>query len=463
MEEIEKGGVAANLEEDYKDTEFSVNINDTILCLPAPAEKNIVEATTEQPVSNTICDNERQEPQGFPTWAMPNDTQELIEAASNVYGLPPQMFALPILTAMGVAIGNKAAFKWKDYTNYPQIWGAVIGESGTNKTLPGNLAYKPIRELEQENYEVYNREKAAHTNAGNNITPKPILRHLTTQDSTFEGLTAEMKNNGGMMCFNPDELDSFFQSIAGRYKTSSDVGHYLSMYSNQQISIHRASKDKEPILIKTPILSIYGTIQPEVFKRSIDRLNLTDSGFLQRFIFVYPENIVEPPESDLVIPEAIISGYSAFIKSLFQGNCRKVYEIDVAAKPEFVTYLNKFIDKRNESTGNSFLRSTLAKLEISFHRLCLIIEHTNNKGTTDTISLYSVRCAWSLIRFFLKESGKIDKLIRSNKGEIKMGGGGISKPDMCRYLKKEYPNKKDIEIAEFLGMSKQNFYEHCKK
>jgi hypothetical protein len=44
----------------------------------------------------------------------------------------------------------------------------------------------------------------------------------------------------------------------------------------------------------------------------------------------------------------------------------------------------------------------LAKLEISFHRLCLIIEYANNKGETNTISLETVHCAKALILFFVK-------------------------------------------------------------
>lgn len=413
------------------------------------------QTSAEQSFADKIRAEEKHlKPQMFPTWAMPKDIQILIEIASKVYGLPPEMFAIPILTAIAVAIGNKAEFKWKNYTNYPQIWGAIVGESGINKTSPSTIAFKPIREREKETYETYKQEKALYKSE-NESTQKPVLKHLTTQDATLEGLTSTMRYNSDTMCYNPDELDSFFQSIAGRYKVSSDAGHYVSMFNNQQISIHRAAKDKEPILLETPILSVCGTIQPEILKKNVTKLNMVDSGFLQRFLFVYPENIIEQPENNLVIPEEVIAEYSNFIDSLLLQDGKKIYELDASANSEFIAYLNEFKKKRNAAAGNPFLRSMLAKLEISFHRLCVIIEHANNRGKTNAISLDSVNCAQALTLFFLKEGEKIVQLVTSNKN-------GISKGDVCKFLKNEYPNKKQTEIAEFLGITKQNFYEYCK-
>ena len=385
--------------------------------------------------------------QTFPIWAMPKDTQKLITEASIVHGLPSEMFAIPMLSAVAVAIGNKAELRYKNYINYPQIWGAIVGDSGTNKTLAGTIAFKPIREHDKKTYETY--IECAKNNE------KTVLKNLTTQDATLEGLTVTMKNNNNTMCYNPDELDSFFQTIVGRYKSASDAGQYLSMFSNQQISVHRAGKDKEPILLEAPILSICGTIQPEILKKNIAKYNLVDSGFLQRFLFVYPENIVEQPENDLVIPENVIDEYCEFIKSLLQSNDKKIYEIDVSAKSEFIVCLNKFKEKRNAAIENPFSRSMLAKLEISFHRFCVIIEHANNKGTTSTVSCETGRCAWALIMFFWEESKKISTLIVSNEKQISMG-------DVCKFIEKKYPDKKKTEIAKFFGMTKQSFNHYVK-
>jgi hypothetical protein len=363
------------------------------------------------------------------------------------------MFAIPILAAIATASVKKAMIKRKNYINFPQIWGTIVNESGTNKTLPGTISFAPIRERDKETFKTYEKEKEMY-NSEDKEAKRPTLTHLTTQDSTFEGLSKSMVSNNGKMCYNSDELDIFLQSIAGRYKASSDVGHYLSMFDNQQVSIHRAGKDKEPILIESPILSIYGTIQPEVLKKSVTEMNLIDNGFLQRFLFVYPERIIEQHENGLSIPEDVINGYSDFINSLMFPHAEITYTIGDSANPKFIECINEFVDMKNAVAGKPFLRSMYSKLDITFHRLCLIVEYTNSKGSTNNISLDSVNCAWALISFFKKEGEKIAKLITSNKPINK---NEISKGELCRHLKKEYPNKKPKEIADFLEMKRQNF------
>ena len=419
-------------------------------------DTNLSQTSTEQSITNRIREEEKHVKRQFQIWAMPYETQELIETASEVYGLPQAMFVIPILTAIAIAIGNKAAFKWKNYINYPQIWGAIVGKSGTNKTLPGTIAFAPIRKREKESYEAYENEKAICKDNGD--VKKPVLKHFTTQDATLEGLNSTMRNNNNTMCYNPDELDSFLQSIS-RYKSSSDAGQYLSMYSNQPVSIHRAGK--EPVFIETPILSIYGTIQPEILKKNVAKFNLVDCGFLQRFLFVYPESIIEQPENELSIPEDVITGYFDFINSLLEDNGKMIYELDVTAKSKFIECIDIFKRSRNKAAENEFLRSMYAKLEISFHRLCIIIEYANNKGKTNTISSETISCAFALIAFFVQEGKKITELITSNKIEIFIRETSMS--DVCRFLVKEYPDKEKVEIAKFLGMTKQNFNWHCNK
>lgn len=81
-----------------------------------------VRAKTAESISDKILGEERHvKPQNFPIWAMPKDTQKLIEEASSIYGLPSEIFAIHVLTAIAIAIGTKIVFKRKNCENYPQI------------------------------------------------------------------------------------------------------------------------------------------------------------------------------------------------------------------------------------------------------------------------------------------------------------------------------------------------------
>ena len=74
-----------------------------------------------------------------------------------------------------------------------------------------------------------------------------------------------------------------------RYNKGSEEQFWLSVWSGKAIRINR--KTTEPTYITKPFISVIGTIQPGVLNDLAD--NRTENGFLDRLLFVAPENLTK--------------------------------------------------------------------------------------------------------------------------------------------------------------------------
>ncbi len=72
-----------------------------------------------------------------------------------------------------------------------------------------------------------------------------------------------------------------------RYNKGSEEQFWLSVWSGKAIRINR--KTTEPTFIAKPFISVIGTIQPAVLNELADKR--TENGFLDRLLFVAPENL----------------------------------------------------------------------------------------------------------------------------------------------------------------------------
>jgi hypothetical protein len=83
----------------------------------------------------------------FPVAVLPEPIRGFVACGARSIGCDPSYLALPLLVALGAAIGNTRRLLLKQgWSAPPIIWAAIVGESGTSKTPAFKLVMRPVRE-----------------------------------------------------------------------------------------------------------------------------------------------------------------------------------------------------------------------------------------------------------------------------------------------------------------------------
>ena len=220
--------------------------------------------------------------------------QEYIHTVSESYGCPQEYVVVNSFFTAGLAAGKKAQLVTNPYTNYPCDFFCMVGKPSRNKTGPLKEVTRPLREQDKANFAKYSEEKAAYDQCKcedkNYSGEQPVFHQRVVNDSTPESRNALLAQ-GYMIGVIADELKLFIDSF-GRYSkggngVGAELSQLLSIWSNVSFAINR--KSEETKLIDDPAMCINGGIQPELLGKTFGTDALMDSGFTQRFLFVYPE------------------------------------------------------------------------------------------------------------------------------------------------------------------------------
>lgn len=403
----------------------------------------------------------------FPTLGLPKILRDMTEHGAYVYGVPLEFMAAYLLSATAAALRKRIVLKDK-YSNFPQLWLMVVANSGIGKSEPMRVAFDPLYKRDKLANEVYQQEmlqwqadcaevqQSKKKSEKVEMPPKPIYKQMLISDTTPEALYQAIKvNNGVTLC--RDELSGWFSDF-GRYAKSGEVGHYLSIFNNSQMQINR--KSEEPNFIATPYLSIVGGIQPKILTDSINTKGMYDNGFPQRFIYVYPDNVLKKEYIDAQMPPDILCEYETFINILCDCD-----EMEVAmngeAKAIFRDFANEMTAKVN-ATDADYLKAMYSKMEIHLSRLALTIYNAKLiTGETDeaTINAEIMTYCTELCRYFVATGEKVYRLIATPN----LPQREISNGELLRQLGKRYDVKSQTKLAEALGVSQQAISKELKK
>lgn len=220
--------------------------------------------------------------------------QDYIRTVAESYGCPQDFVVAICLTTTGIAAGKKVLLTTNPYTNYPCDFICMVGKPGRNKTGPLKEVTCPLREHDKANFAKYSKAKAVYDQSKredrNFSGEQPIFHQRVAGDSSPESRNALLAQ-GDMLIIVADELKSFIDSF-GRYSkggngSGAEVSQLLSTWSNVSFTINRKSEDTK--LVDDPAMSIIGGIQPGPLGKTFGTDALMDSGFTQRFLFVYPD------------------------------------------------------------------------------------------------------------------------------------------------------------------------------
>lgn len=410
----------------------------------------------------------------FPVEVLPPQLRGFVEEGSRAMACPPDFIGLPLLVALGTAIGMSRVLELKPgWTERACIFGAIVGDPGSKKSPALSLVSKFIwkrQELLQKEYVREKREYEAELKEyeheldqfRRNLRegkaspqdrpekpPEPVLKQVVVSDTTIEALAEVLKNNPrGIVCIN-DELASWVLSM-NQYKAGKgdDRQHWLKIWTGTTTIINRKNL-KEPIIIKNPFVSVIGCVPPEILEDLEDRRGRKD-GFIDRILFAYPDRLRDEWTDYEMSPTILRQVEDVFNKLWNIGVATEDGSLDAvklsftpAAKKRWVDWYNGHCREEQDDQLPGYLRNPWAKLCGYCARLALIMQMARwacGEAGCSEVDDVSVSAAIALVEYFKSHARRVYASLRRNSDKrvdgalawLRRHGGQASPRDIQR-------------------------------
>lgn len=427
----------------------------------------MTQPTAKPPVSSA-------EPyQDFPADALPGAIRDFVVAGARAIGCDSSFIALPLLTALGAAIGNSRRLRVKrGWLVPPILWTAIVGESGTSKTPAFRLALKAIRERQrramarhpdslvayQEDLAYYEKAMAEWKRSKSKEPPpgkpeEPQPERCVVSDTTVEALAPLLLANDRGLLMARDELAGWIGSF-DRYASGgkgADASHWLSMHGGESITVDRKTGTPRTIYVPRAAVSVTGGIQPGILSRVLGAEH-RESGLAARLLLACPPRKPKRWTENDINPE--IQERVADIVDRIFGLCPGVDEngephpvaigMTREAKASWVEYYNAHAEEQAELYGD--LAAAWSKLEEAAARLALVIHlarWADGEADPETVDAWSMSAGITLARWFagqakrtyaLMSEGEEEKSLRQLLDWINERGGSVTARDVSRGL-----------------------------
>lgn len=414
----------------------------------------------------------------FPFEVFPEEIQNIILETNKCLQYPIDFIATSILFAASVAIGNshKVELK-KGWQESAVLYIVIVSPAGTNKSHPLTFALQPLILYDKATYQKFLLElkefeklqRLTKKNKEASDVPessKPFWKKFLVTDFTPEALTDVHKHNLRGIGVYVDELAGWIKNF-NRYNNGSEMEFWLSAWSGKPINIDR--KSGNPIFINNPSISVCGTIQNDVLPE-FAKGGKTQNGFIDRILFVIPEDIRKEYWSNLELPDWVSVKWNDVITKLIT----KPELSDEANNPipnilRFTNEAHKLVfewQRKNTDEMNSLInessRGIFSKLEIYIIRLSLILEMINHACTGAQVvyvSEESVRGAIKLIEYFKNSALRAQTFISKVNPYYNLSENFQK---LHQLLPEEFNTSDGIKAAEKLSIKQRTFNEFLK-
>ena len=339
------------------------------------------------------------------------------EYVTDLYSCPQEYVVASMVLTVGVAMGKRARITDGQYTNYPNLFVALVGRSGINKSTPLTKCTQPLWKINSELLDAHKedlhrvRAENKHIKAENKKRPagdkidfieepKPIT--IIGMDSTPEERNKilgaiDQSPHSFLICW--DELPSLFKQF-GRYNANSEMEDLMTLFDNRHYIVSR--KGDGIISIDNPVLSITGTIQPGAIKLTFAKEGMLINGFNPRWLFVYPDNTTIPmKEKKRTNPDAE-NWWSSFILGRINKMQERLAPLQMTddALDLYINWCNQMRSVSNTLDENDvrqqYQAAVFSKMEIQCARWALSSHFLSDNIDSDVIGIqemdYSIRC-----------------------------------------------------------------------
>ena len=376
--------------------------------------------------------------QPFPIDLLPNTCAEFVTAGAKTLSCDPAFIAVPLLAALGGAIGYRRAIQLRsDYVQPATIWAGVVAPSGTVKSPAWRLACRPLQHIqdlayaeyrdlkdqfdeEQEELATWKRQRNRKDGDRPEVGDRPICVRHVVDDITIEKLGRVLEENPAGVIACRDELAGWLMSM-DQYKggQGADENRWIEIWNGGWLTYDRVSTE-EPVRLRHPSVSLIGSIQPGVFDRIISGARL-ENGLAQRVLWARP-----PLSSQTWVRKDISTRVMHRMERLFSRLVGlEMGQDPVGLNPVIIPVSEAGIDvwqpwyedfDRRAHDQDELIRSAWTKLHVYCSRFALIIHLVNRPGGEE-IDAETITTAIQLAEWFAAEIRRVYTMSRSKQDD----------------------------------------------
>lgn len=390
----------------------------------------------------------------LPIDGLSQGTQEIIRGYADGYQCNRDFITATVFITVSATIGKKVCVYDGRYKNYLPFFTCLVAPSGSNKTTPMREVLRPLINRNSLNYDSFQKEMkkyASSVKEGNEDEPKPVFRQLIISDSTPESRIKALSENPNVLLVS-DEIATMLYNV-NRYNKSGEIPQLISIWSVDDIVNNR--KTESPVLIKEPYLSIIGGTQPDILANIFGSDYFMNSGFNQRWLFVYPDSVPPAMYSENRVPKEIFEAWNRYINELldfdFENSGFNALYIKDEAKRLYIEYYNRLQSKK--AVAGEYMAAVYAKLQIIIERWAGVTHILGDKW--DSIDIlpeemeYSIRC----MDYFERCAEKVYMKLTENKKQAETKQ--LTKEQLIAMCYNSCNPKSKQSFADAIGVSRQ--------
>lgn len=307
---------------------------------------------------------------------LPLEYSNLIERSFLYKRIPKEYLLSSILFTISASTGLTFYIDALGYKNYANLYFTIIGSRGDVKSEALNVATKPLKILDDIDYEKYKNElDATQYDEGNTLKRKQIL----VQNATIEAAHKIHSDNPNSIGISIDEVYSLIEKM-GNSSSRDGVAwrtFLLEGYTNGYVDISR--KTTESFRINKTYPTFLGGLQHQFVPKLFANGNL-ESGFVDRLLFT-PKLTRNSKLSRGETSFQIIEDYNISISNILSYKRQseqpdesvKQFKIELSCEAEDIlfNYVQSLIVKQDDAP--TIVKEYMAKMQISIHKLCLLV------------------------------------------------------------------------------------------
>ncbi|MDO6852397.1 DUF3987 domain-containing protein [Cellulophaga lytica] len=382
---------------------------------------------------------------------LPLEISQIIEESFIHKRIPKEYLFSSILFAYCNASGLAFNIKHRGYTNYSNLYFAIIGSRGDIKSPAMSLATAPLNTYDNDKYDNYMMEKKA-LESNSMPAEQNNRKQLLIQNATIEAAMYTHCKNPYSIGIYIDELSFLIEKMANKNSNEGKDWRTFLLQGNTNHHIDIARKTTESYRLKKSCPSLLGSIQTEFINKLFADGNL-ESGFIDRIL--YTTKLTNNNKlSRYKVSDKVITTYNESLNNLLTYRCAIEDEntsleifLNKEADELIYNYLQKLIDE--QLTLPQQQKEYYAKMQINIYKLVLIahlIKNSKNNSFQSKITKESVELAISINEFYFLNF----KTILAHKStEIK------EKYFLQELIKRAKKNKAtQTDITKIFGLSK---------
>ena len=409
----------------------------------------------------------------FPLGALPMKIQRIVREANDCYGYPVDYLAGAMLVAVGLGIGNTHFARLKGKWDESAIlFMALVGRPGACKSHPLNFAIRPFTELDGaatrayiKACEEYERQRELPMKERSEPHPiAPVCKRFLISDATPEAMLLIHSQNLRGICMWNDELAGWFKNF-NRYNKGSDEEYWLKLF-NANPSFSDRKGVKNSVYISRPFISVVGTIQNGILNE-LAQGSRSSNGFIDRLLFVMPNNQDKQPWSDKEPTFDIEAAWAEIIERLVaipyetdsdSNIIANILPFAQNAKARLYEWQRRNTEECNREECDA-LKGVYNKFDFHAIRFCLILQMARwacGEADRTDIDHLSVENAISLVDYFKATARKVHGIISEMSLTEQQRAIIAALPD-C------FTTEEGIAVAKENGMPGRTFQDFLKR